>query len=279
MKTISAIKKDLEFNSGLASLIEVLKSIAVAQFRAFEHKMKVYDRLDASVASLLKVIDLARARHPFANPPPKGSQVVVAVTSDTGLLGGINMQVVHTAIGLLQEMPGKLVVVGERGKAYARETGCPFAAFGGIIDDERLGQAMQLRDYCLTKMLEDGAGHLKVVYPHPVSFTVQHVRVAALLPFTAPPGAGGGGVIMESRSGDIVEYLARLSVGNRLYELFGYSRLAEFAARFIHLEGSAQRLKEMDGKLRLEYFRVRHELIDRGMRELFGARKLYGSKA
>jgi len=62
-----------------------------------------------------------------------------------------------------------------------------------------------------------------------------------------------------------------------VHEIFGLSRLAEFAARFVHLEESSQKLKDMDGKLQQEYFRVRHELIDRNMRELFSARLLYAS--
>ena len=75
-----------------------------------------------------------------------------------------------------------------------------------------------------------------------------------------------------------MEYLLYLYMGQKLYDIFGLSRLAEFAARFMHLEESSQRLKEMDKKVKLEYFRVRHELIDRNMRELFSARLLFVSK-
>jgi F0F1-type ATP synthase gamma subunit len=84
-------------------------------------------------------------------------------------------------------------------------------------------------------------------------------------------------IILESRIEDILEYLTYILMGQRLYEIFGLSRLAEFSARFVHLEESNQKLKEVDKKTRLEYFRVRHELIDRNMRELFAARLLYAS--
>ena len=68
-----------------------------------------------------------------------------------------------------------------------------------------------------------------------------------------------------------------LGIGQKFDEIMGLSRLAEFAARFVHLEASSQKLKETDNKTHLEYFRVRHELIDRNMRELFAARLLYAS--
>ena len=47
------------------------------------------------------------------------------------------MMVVNTAIQQLKQIPGKLVIVGERGRIYAREAGIPFAAFSGIKDEER----------------------------------------------------------------------------------------------------------------------------------------------
>jgi ATP synthase F1 gamma subunit len=282
MKTLPDIKKDLEFNKGLASLIEVLKNIAVAQFRVMEQKVKIYERFTRTIDSFFELIDPQVVPHPFLRFRDK-PQAVVAVTSDGGLLGGLNMQVVNAALLELEKKPGKLIVIGERGKMYARESRVPFVAFTGVKDEDRYAQAMQVRDYLFNKIREGAFGDLIVVYPYPVSFTVQRVEAARFLPFmpSAKPQTlskdGVFDVILESKIGDVVEYLLYLWVGQRLYEIFGLSRLAEFAARYIHLEESLQKLKEMDNKLKLQYFRVRHELIDRNMRELFSARLLYAA--
>jgi ATP synthase F1 gamma subunit len=283
VKTLATIKKDMEFNRGLSSLIEVLKNIAVSQYHALEQKIKSFEKFLLTAESFFDFIDFTKVNHPFLNPQEKPLGVV-AVTSDSGLLGGLNMQVVTVAISELEKMPGKLIVVGERGKSYARESNIPFVAFSGIKDEERYSQAMQLRDYLAGKVLEGSLGALKVVYPKPVSFTVQHVETVSFLPFSPSlqkqPQAMKqelSEIILESDLGDIVEYLVYQWIGQKLYEIFGLSRLSEFAARYVHLEESSQKLKEMDNKLRLQYFRIRHELIDRNMRELFSARLLYAS--
>ena len=127
MQTMAVIKKDMEFNHGLSSLIEVLKNIAVSQFRSLEHKFNAFDKLMRSIESYFEFIDFAQVRHPFLTPTNK-NQVIVVVTSDSGLLGGLNMQVVSGALAELGNNPGELVVVGERGKMYARESGVPFVA-------------------------------------------------------------------------------------------------------------------------------------------------------
>jgi len=282
MRTLPSLKKDLDFNSGLSILIEVLKNIAVSQFRALEQKIRSYEKFFLMNESFFEFIDISRINHPFLIPKNK-SQTVVAITSDSGLLGGLNMQVVAAAIRELEKISGKLVVIGERGKIYARESGFPFVAFGGIEDEERYSQAMQLRDYLINKLFTDSISYLKIVYPYPVSFTVQRVETVSVLPYAptsleqTKPKEIPPDIIIESNMGDIVEYLIYLWLGEKLYEIFGLSRLAEFAARYVHLEESLQKLKEMDKKLRLQYFRVRHELIDRNMRELFSARLLYAS--
>lgn len=278
MKTLSNIKKDLDFNRGLSSLIEVLKTISVAQLRALEQEFKSFERLHSAIATFLDGIEIEGINHPFVTPKNK-SQAIVLVTSDSGLLGGLNMQVISRGLAELEKAPGRIIVVGEKGKNYLKETNTPFVAFPGIKDQERLGQAMQLRDYLLSRAMEGLFGFLKVVYPHPVSFTVQRIEVVSFLPYLPtrtikriPGETSRPGVILESKPKDIIEYLVYTWVGQRLHEIFGLSRLAEFAARFMHLEGSHQRLKEMDSKILLEYFHVRHELIDRNMRELFAAR-------
>jgi ATP synthase F1 gamma subunit len=282
MKTLSSIKKDLEFNRGLSSLIEALKNIAVAQFRILEQRIKTYEKFFLTLDSFFELIDLTKVYHPFLSPGDR-PLAVVAVTSDSGLLGGLNMQVINQSLSELRETSGKLFVIGERGKMYVRETNIPFVAFGGIKDEERYAQAMQLRDYLVNRFLEGSFGYLKVVYPHPVSFTMQRVETVSFIPFlpSKNPQSSFGAtlpeIILESKIEDIVEYLVKLWIGHKFYEIFGLSRLAEFAARFVHLEESHQKLKEMDEKKRLEYFRVRHELIDRNMRELFAARLLYAS--
>lgn len=283
MKPLSVLKKDLEFNKGLFSLIEVLKNIAVSQYRALEQELASYEKLLLAIESFLTWFDTNQISHPFLDPKNK-PQAVIAVTSDSGLLGGLNMNVVTTAILELKKIAGKLIVIGECGKLYARETNIPFVAFGGINDEARYGQAMQMRDYIIEKVAEGSIGHLKVVYPKPISFTVQRVEIVPFLPFRPRIGKAAGSsvavsdIIFESRPGDIIEYLVYLWMAERLNEIFGLSRLAEFAARFVHLEESSQKLKDMDKKLKLQYFRARHELIDRNMRELFSARLLYASK-
>ncbi|MFC1621410.1 F0F1 ATP synthase subunit gamma [Candidatus Omnitrophota bacterium] len=282
MKTLSVIKKDMEFNVNLSNLVETLKTIAVSQYRILEKKINSFKEFIITAESFFEFVDTKNINHNFLRPKTK-EQAVIAITSDAGFLGGLNLKVINTCLEELEKIPGKLIVIGERGKLYIRGAGISSVNFPGINDENRYAQAMQLRDYILGKVLAGSFGHVKIVYPHPVSFTVQRVKMVGFIPYIPPPASTNkelkfSDIIMESKPKDAVQYLIHLLVGQRLYEIFGLSRLAEFAARYTHLEESTQKLKDRDKKVKLEYFRVRHEIIDRTMREIFAGRQRHGRK-
>jgi len=132
-------------------------------------------------------------------------------------------------------------------------------------------------------------GKVVVVYPRPISFTAQTIETVNLLPcaelFDASSGSEVGRrvegrgflakatqVIVESSFSDMVEYLAGVWVTSRLYEIFEDSKLAEFSARALHLEGSFQKLEKELKKIKHLCFKAAHEKIDKGMRESFSAK-------
>ncbi|MEE8359983.1 MAG: FoF1 ATP synthase subunit gamma [Candidatus Omnitrophota bacterium] len=282
MKTLVSVKKDMEFNEGLSQLIETLKSIAIAHYYAMEKRLTVFEQFLPTVETFFQLIDTDAARHPFIDPK-ESKQVVVAVTTDTGFLGGLNMKVVGAALEEAKNMPTTIIVVGERGKMYVSGTGHPMVSFPGIQDEERRAQAWQLRDYILEKVLAGEFDTVKVIYPRAVTFGVQRIKVVPFLPFrpgdTKKPRSGViPDMILESRPRDIIEYLVYLWMGEMLYDIFGLSRLAEFSARYVHLDESGEKLKEEEKKVQLEYFRIRHELADRALRELISGRSVREKK-
>jgi len=151
--------------------------------------------------------------------------------------------------------------------------------FTGVKDETRLQQALQLRDYILQEELGGRLGELKIVYPFAMSIVSQQVKTLQLFPFARADHVRGAvqaveapDVIVESEIGDILEYWMYLYLGQKFFQIFGLARLAELSARFTHLESSKTKIEQLNKELKLQYFRQRHELIDKNMRELFAAR-------
>ena len=163
MKTLVGVKKDMEFNKGLSLLIETLKSIAIAQYYAMEKRLTIFEEFIPTIESFCKIINIDTVNHPFMNPKGE-AQAIVVITTDSGFLGGLNMKVANVALEEAEKMPTTIIIIGERGKMYISGTGHKMVSFPGIQDEERRGQAYQLRDYIMQKVM-NGEFDKKYVFP------------------------------------------------------------------------------------------------------------------
>jgi len=279
MLALLKIKKNIEFNQRLCSVLEIVKNISVAQFHNLENRLNVFESFGQILNTFFDVINLSQIKHPFAQTH-EGPCGVVAATSDQGLLGGLNMRVVNAAVQIVNTQGGQLILVGEQGKTYAKYHKVPFVAFPGIKEEQRYQQAYEIRNYLFEELQKGSFSCIKVVYPKSISLVNHRLEVAVLLPISPPQDTKSNTIdpsqiIFESSVEKILEYLAFLWVGQKLGDIFGLSRLAELGARYMHLEESTQRIQELNKKLKLQYFKFRHEAIDQSMRELFATRMLY----
>ena len=277
MIPLTRLKKDVQFNGELTKVVDVLKGIAAARFYTLERQLALFERFFRVAADFLAPIDLERVEHPFVHPigAPTG---VILVTSNAGFLGGLNSQVIQA--GLHAAGPdARVAVIGERGADALRDARRALTTFPGIEDPSRLALALSVRDYLVDQILSGQCGRFVIAYPKAESFSVQLVMVEPLLPCTEwatrQQGSAVVGMLWESRVEDLVEYVVTQWLGYRLDQIFALSRLAELGARAVHLEGSYQELVRLGKKLRLQYFRARHEIIDRSIREIFAAQLLY----
>ena len=287
MPSITTVKNEREFYRDFYTLVNVLKTIAISQFHSLERKMKTYAELIETVEHFFELLVLDSIAHPFVRPREDVPLGIVAITSDRGLLGGLNHRVMTAAFGYMQDKKKPLIVVGQQGQNFMHGLNIFFKGFIVGEDSQRYTRAIEMRDYILAEVLSGRMGAVKIFYPFASSIKSQKVMEVDLLPCTQWPRKDdrrwGEGLeqemVLESDPGKLVEYLVYLSMGQKIFEILQFSRLAEFAARTIHLEESAEKIKDIDKKLQLKYFRARHEIIDQQMRELFSARVIYADQA
>lgn len=291
MAQLHSLRKDLKFNAEFLQLIQTLKNIAASQYHMLEREKERFEEFMNEFAGFFRVVNLVDVRDPLVRSASKVLGVV-AVTSDAGFMGSLNAGVISEALELQGDRPAeqmRYIVIGEKGAAKLSEAGREFVFFRGIVQETRYEQALEVRDFIVQEVLAERMGEVVLVYPKPLSFTQQTIETIHILPcarlFDASTQSELSGratqgfvaearkVVVESRFSDMVEYLAGTWVASKLYEVFEDSKLAEFAARAMHLEDSADKLEKEHKKLRHMCFRAAHEMVDKGMRESYAARR------
>ncbi|MFQ5680450.1 MAG: F0F1 ATP synthase subunit gamma [Candidatus Omnitrophota bacterium] len=284
MYSAQRLKTEMELNAELADLLDVLKGIAASQFRILAGRKDRFSGWSEAFRGFFRFVDFRRLKHPFIDGG-SGKLAIVLVTSDEGFMGGLNARVIRTALTYPGAENSQLLIIGRKGADYLRGIGRSFREFSGPGQNQNYDAALQLRDYIIKQGLTGQISRLIIIYPRPLSFTAQRVEIIDILPCRylfdedsslAPQGksslfAKEAGVIVESSLSSMVEYLAGLWIRQVLLQVFEDSKLAEFSARTVHLEQSHQNLQQRGKRLRLQYFRSHHELIDKGMRESFSA--------
>jgi len=348
MKPIAELKKDLVFNREMNELIDILKKVAAAQFQTVFGRWKtlgIAQRFTDLIPDFFKQLDLPSVRHPiFTNPANKVLSVII--TTDTGFLGGLNTNIIETALtrrrkkdkvsytvvgakgreymetkgtsGVTAGASGaagdgstvqesappavpeekvsqdfetvvtyepfmNVVVLGEKGRDYmdgaAQKTALDFMP--GVSDEVALEEAQRLSHHIFSVCLHDKIGKVMVTYPKFISFAQQEVEVFDLFEWLKPAPVdtqpvkdstnhlGNVPVTYEPFLDKVADYLLRLWLTHKLYEIYWHSKLSEFAARMAHLEGSLQELKEMKKQISLLFFKGKHEITDRTIRDIF----------
>jgi ATP synthase F1 gamma subunit len=292
MALLSHLRRDLRFNAEFLQLIQTLKNIAASQYHTLEREKERFSEFMDAFAGFFRVVDMVEVDNPFVRPMSDVTGVVL-VTSDSGFMGGLNAGVIEAGKDVQGSHPDdkiKFIVIGEKGAMKLSEAGRTFKFFQGVSSETRFEQALEIRDYISAEVLEHRMGRVMLVYPRAISFTQQTIETIPLLPcgalfdkdsaseiasHVALKGwvAPARKVVVESAFKDMVEYLAGMWVASKLFEVFEDSKLAEFAARAMHLEESTQKLQKEHKKLKHQCFRAAHEMVDKSMRESFSSRK------
>jgi len=276
MQSAQRLKNELELNTELTQLLEVLKGIASAQFRQLEKRRERFAKFMDAFEGFFQLIDFSSVQHPFAGGG--GNLGIIMITSDEGFMGGLNTKVINTALEYSGAENAELIIIGERGAAYLKGMGRSFTGFPGITSDGGYEAALNLKSFIMKEGLAGKFSRLILFYPKPVSFTVHKIEALSILPcgelFKKRENIAEENIIIESSLSAIIEYLVGTWVVEKLFEVFEDSKLSEFSARTVHLEESHQVLLQRERLIRFQYFRSRHELIDRGMRETFSSQLL-----
>lgn len=296
MPTALQLKKDIQLNADLTSVLGVMEDIAVSQFHSLDKKKQRFKVIMEAFERFFSMINLSGLKHPLIESQNE-NMAIIMISSDEGFMGGLNNKVINAALARRQNRKAELFIVGTRGADSLKSLGEKCVAFPGVDLSNRYQAAEQIKDQIMQGVKENRFGHCILSYARPISFSVQKIEVETLLPCSriyskevpdkeSPPGeqerpAGQKGApaaresfILESSLEGILEYLVGTYIVERLFLVFEENKLSEFGARANHLEGSCQYLKTQGKKIKLDYIKRVHAKVDQGMRETFASQIL-----
>ncbi|MFH1354994.1 MAG: FoF1 ATP synthase subunit gamma [Candidatus Omnitrophota bacterium] len=273
MIPIAKLKDNLQFNKDLGGLIEVMKMAATLQFGQFRSSGGPLTGFSTPLEAVHQIVGSLQIKHMFLNVDESLPSVFILISSNEGFLGDLNFLLVNKLMEV-RRTSDEILVLGEQGAEYLEELKVHFSSRALPSDKLEAKEIESLRDEVLTRYKKREIGRVNVVHARFINIGVQQIESEVLLPLpesstvNEPPK----GLIIEPDLDSVLNCWVKLWLGFRFHQIFWSSRLAEYAARIMHLESSLQELKRLNKRLELEYFKYLHGLSDTSIREICASR-------
>lgn len=285
----------------IKKITRTMELIATARFKKALDRATEAEAYTRKIAELVQ--DLGGSQTNFQHPlleernAPKNA-VLLALTSNRGLAGGYNANVLRQTVRTRQEnelggLGTHLEIAGKRGINFLRFQGIPAnKTFTHFEDRPQYHEVEEIANRYMTLFLERKVDRVDVVYTKFITVARQEAIVSTLLPMSTKDVGKvetlgrskikGSETEVKSTSSNvpyeylpdaqsILEEIVPVSFKVRLFKCFLDAAVSEQIARMVAMKGATENAEDMTKTLSRLYNRARQAQITRELSEIIGA--------
>jgi F-type H+-transporting ATPase subunit gamma len=286
MANLRDIKRRIKSVKSTQQITKAMKMVSAAKLRRAQERALAYRAYADGVREV--AVNLAALGGAEGNPLAEARETraidLIAVTSDKGLCGSFNSNVLNASRRFLREREGtpvSIVAVGKKTRDFARRRG--WAIVDEYLDTFRgvnRPMAVAISAQATERFVGGQSDEVWLLYNEFVSVMTQKVVLRRLLPLEGAPtdeGQGAGDALFEPDRAEIARQLFPELVTSQIYRALLESSASEHGARMAAMDSSTRNAGEMIAKLTLIYNRARQAVITKELIEVVsGADALAG---
>ncbi|MEM7577965.1 MAG: ATP synthase F1 subunit gamma [Planctomycetota bacterium] len=282
---IREIKGRMKAVKNIQRITKTMQLISSARFQAMLKKAtqgQAYaDKIQAMVGQVAGAIagDDSVGEQPLLMPPSESPNktLVLVLTSDRGLCGSYNTNVMRVARDEIAKGPTRFEVVGKKGIGFAKfnkiDVDRAHLEFG---DNPKYEQVAALAERLMAEFAAGQYDAVKVVYMRFYSAGKQRPETLQLLPLAAP-GTNDGETAEATASvayefspepGQLLEALLPASVKVTLMRCFNDATVSEQLARMVAMKAATDAAGKQGKSLKRQFNRARQTAITTELSEI-----------
>jgi F-type H+-transporting ATPase subunit gamma len=199
---------------------------------------------------------------------------LVLVTTDRGLCGSLNSNVLKTAQRFINENKNveiEIIALGKKGNEFFKKRGVKIHSFHGDLTRKgSFSNIQEISNELRGLFLDRQFDRIEVIYPRFQSALVQKPTQFTLLPFVAPKAEKIKSFIYEPGPALLLESLVPMLINFQLYRVVLEANASEHGARMAAMEAATKNAKDMIERLTLERNRARQAAITKELMEIIG---------
>ncbi len=280
---IKAINKRIRSVRSTQQITKAMKMVSAAKLRRAQDRLIAGRPYSSRLRRLLgHLAESGGGDHPFFAERERRRILHVVVTSDKGLCGAYNMNVIRIAQQDIDALvadgvEAEIYAVGRKGRDYFRKRGYDVVAshddFGGAASDEK---ARIVTEFCARRFLDGTVDEVRLVYAEFVSTLTQRPRSFTILPIEPPAedkdeeSGRHLDYIWEPNKAQIYAALLPQYLRNRVYIALCEAYASEHGARMTSMSAATENAGELIDALTLKRNRERQAAITQEISEIVG---------
>jgi F-type H+-transporting ATPase subunit gamma len=296
MPSLKSIRTQIASKKSTQKITRAMKLVSAARLRGAQDAiLAARPYANALVEVIGQVSERAGAEaHPLLEKREPKRITLVPITSDRGLAGGFNANIIRAVTRFQSErasadpsMQLTLQIVGKKGRDYYRRRKVTVKhELPGATGATAAELSRQVASIVVDAFVKGQTDAVFLVYNEFKSAVQQRIVVEPLLPVTRAsllpsaakgPGEGAIDFAYEPSKKELLDVLLPQFVESQIYRALLESVASEFGARMTAMENATNNAKEMIADLTLKYNRVRQAAITKELMEIVsGAEALKG---
>ena len=289
MASLRDIRRRIRSVKNTAKITKAMEMVAASRMRRAQQRViaaRPYaEAMRSLISELASVGGGADTLHPLLVQRPIDTVGVVMITSDRGLAGALNTNVIRRASQLVLEAGEQtkpesterrdvqLITVGRKGQDFmARRGHRLLGTFTHLGDAPGYMDTVGIARVVMDSYLEGVMDECWIVYPEFVSTLTQRPVAVKLLPITASERITRPvDYIFEPNPGEILEQLLPRYVEVSIYQAILEAIASEHSARMIAMRNATDNADELVQGLTLTYNKARQAAITSEVTEIASA--------
>ncbi|MFA9951013.1 F0F1 ATP synthase subunit gamma [Dentiradicibacter hellwigii] len=278
------IRNKIKSVESTRKITKAMEMVAASKMRKAQDRMRAarpYGEKIRRVAGNLSNA-LTEYSHPFLEPRETVNNVgLIVVTSDKGLCGGLNTNVLRLALSRMKtwDAEGKRLqvsAIGNKGFNFMMRAGANIVShLIGLGDTPRLEALIGPAKVMIDAYLNGEVDVVYIAYTRFINTMKQEPVVEQLLPLSGDlaEGSGSGALwdyLYEPNPEEVVDTLLLRYVEALLYQSVAENMASEQSARMVAMKSASDNAKSVIGELRLMYNKARQAAITKELSEIVG---------
>ena len=280
MSGLKEIRNRISSVSSTMQITNAMKMVSAAKLKKAQDSISATLPYSNKLSGLIQNISTSGESldSPFFIQRSIKKILVVAITSNKGLCGGFNSNVIKEVSRLIEtkyvSKNVEIICIGKKGRDILSKKNNVIDSFNSVYDEFSYENVKKIAELFMEKFSDESYDEIILVYNHAKNAATQHLTIEPYLPIEEDaeesPAQASRDYIFEPSQSEILNELIPKALVVQLFKAISDSIAGEHGARMTAMYKATDNASELRDQLKLTYNKARQTAITNEILEIVG---------